>query len=86
LAVNVDIEVLIAEPGEPFASRVKEALTDGELRRAVASRPRRYVEREHSWDDSAERLLGVYEELAGGGSIHSSRRKALRAGHPARLT
>ena len=64
LAVRDGHEVVIAEPLAAFADRVADVLNDRGLRRAIAARGRRYVEREHSWDDSANSLLGLYEVLA----------------------
>jgi glycosyltransferase involved in cell wall biosynthesis len=63
LAVEDRCEVLLAPPGRAFADRVEEALRNDELRRDVARRGRALVEREHSWDVSAAKLLDVYEQL-----------------------
>lgn len=63
LQVTDGREVLLAEPGAPFARRVEQALCSAELRSTVGKRGRQFVEREHSWDTCADRLLGLYAAL-----------------------
>jgi glycosyltransferase involved in cell wall biosynthesis len=58
-------EILLAEPGAPFARRVEQALCSAELRATIGKRGRRLVEREHNWDACADRLLGLYAALDG---------------------
>jgi glycosyltransferase involved in cell wall biosynthesis len=65
LAVIDGREVLLGEPGASLARQLERALLDSPLRCQVAERGRRFVEREHSWDASAERLLAAYSTIGG---------------------
>jgi glycosyltransferase involved in cell wall biosynthesis len=55
----------IVPTGEPasLARAVNRLLDDDDLRREMRSRNRRLAEENHSWEDVAERLLLIYQEL-----------------------
>lgn len=54
-------EFLVADAPETFAAQVLQVMSDPALAARLAAAGRRYVERHHSWEASARRLVGVYE-------------------------
>ena len=65
LAVRDGEQLLVAEPGAPFARAVAELLGHGERRRALGAAGRAYVEAHHGWDAVAAAYERVYAEAAG---------------------
>jgi spore coat protein SA len=56
----------LVEPGDApgLARALEELCGDADLRRELGARGRKLVEREYSWAQQAQRLLGLYEEIA----------------------
>jgi glycosyltransferase involved in cell wall biosynthesis len=52
---------LVANAPETFAAGVLRVMSDPGLAARMAAAGRRYVERHHSWEASAHRLVEVYE-------------------------
>jgi len=58
-------DLVVAEDPESFAAAVVALLNDPGIRRALGRAGRKYVERNHRWDDSVRKLEGIYSELIG---------------------
>lgn len=68
LDVVAGSELLVADDPGGFAGRVLELLADPHLRQRIARAARGKVERHYDWDLQADRLLELYQRLAGDGS------------------
>jgi glycosyltransferase involved in cell wall biosynthesis len=65
LAVRDGEQLMIAEPGPPFAAAVAELLADADRRAALGAAGRRYVETDHGWGAVANAYTRLYAEAAG---------------------
>lgn len=55
--------LLIADSPLEFADKIKSLLLDGRLRRSIAERARRFVEKHHDWERIGDELLNCISEF-----------------------
>lgn len=66
LAVEPGRHILIADTPEEFVSAIELLLDDDALRSTLARAGRMYVEENHDWGSSTEKLLEAYAEVSAG--------------------
>jgi sugar transferase (PEP-CTERM/EpsH1 system associated) len=66
LASEEGREILVADGARQMTLAVLQVLTDPDLARQLSAAGRRYVEQQHDWEDSAQRLAEVYRQALAG--------------------
>jgi glycosyltransferase involved in cell wall biosynthesis len=61
LAAREEEDILVADSPETFAAQILRVCSDLGLAAHLAAAGRRYVETQHSWEASAQRLSGLYD-------------------------
>ena len=69
LGAQTEKDLLVADGEEQLADAVLRVLRDTALAKQLSISGRRYVERQHSWAKSAQKLAEVYQEARSGRPI-----------------